>query len=114
MPGLVPGIQVFMQNPPPIRIGGQFTKSLYQFTLQSPDTRELYRESSVLEEKMRGLAQLQDVTSDLQMKNPQGDWSFYLQKNGEVRWSDVIFIGHSHGATSSAAYAKVRRVWRAI
>jgi hypothetical protein len=50
----------------------------------------------------------------LQMKNPQGDWAYYLQKNGEVRWSDVIFIGHSHGATSSAAYAKIRRVWRAI
>jgi hypothetical protein len=50
----------------------------------------------------------------LQMKNPQGDWAYYLQKNGEIRWSDVIFIGHSHGATSSAAYAKLHRVWRAI
>ena len=32
-----------MQNLPPIRIGGQLTKSQYQFTLQSPDTDELYR-----------------------------------------------------------------------
>lgn len=29
----IPGIQVFLQNPPPIRIGGQLTKSQYQFTL---------------------------------------------------------------------------------
>ena len=50
----------------------------------------------------------------LQMKNPQADWSYYLQKNGDIRWSDVIFIGHSHGATSAAAYAKVHRLWRAI
>jgi hypothetical protein len=50
----------------------------------------------------------------LQTKNPQGDWAYYLQKNGEVRWSDVIFIGHSHGATSSAAFAHLKRVWRAI
>ena len=31
-----------MQNPPVLRIGGQVTKSLYQFTLQSPDKEELY------------------------------------------------------------------------
>jgi hypothetical protein len=50
----------------------------------------------------------------LQTKNPQGDWAYYLQASGEVRWSDVIFIGHSHGATSSAAFAHLKRVWRAI
>ena len=38
-----PGIRVFLQNPPPIRIGGQLTKSQYQFTLQGPDTAELYQ-----------------------------------------------------------------------
>jgi len=67
----VPGIRVFMQNPPVIRIGGQLTKSLYQFTLQSPDTDELYRYAPILEEKLRSIPELQDVTSDLQIKNPQ-------------------------------------------
>jgi len=67
----VPGIRVFMQNLPPIRIGGQLTKSLYQFTLQSPDTEELYRSAQLLEAKLREVAGLQDVTSDLQIKNPQ-------------------------------------------
>lgn len=35
----VPGIQAYPQNPPPVRIGGVSTKSLYQLTLQSPDTK---------------------------------------------------------------------------
>ncbi|MCL5024079.1 MAG: efflux RND transporter permease subunit [Nitrospirae bacterium] len=67
----ITGIQMFMQNLPPIRIGGRLTKSQYQFTLQSPDTKELYRYASEFEAKMRALPQLQDVTSDLQIKSPQ-------------------------------------------
>jgi hydrophobic/amphiphilic exporter-1 (mainly G- bacteria), HAE1 family len=67
----VPGIRIFLQNPPPIRIGGQLTKSLYQLTLQGPDTDDLYRRAAELEVKLRGVASLQDVTSDLQIQNPQ-------------------------------------------
>ena len=67
----VTGIRMFMQNLPLIRIGGMLTKSLYQFTLQSPDTNELYKYSAILESKLREIPQLQDVTSDLQIKNPQ-------------------------------------------
>ncbi len=67
----VPGIQIFMQNLPAIRIGGQLTKSQYQFTLQSPDIKALYFYADELTAKMRSLPQLQDVTSDLQIKNPQ-------------------------------------------
>jgi HAE1 family hydrophobic/amphiphilic exporter-1 len=67
----VTGIQMFMQNLPPIRIGGRMTKSQYQYTMQSPDTDELYKYSTILEAKLKELPQLQDVTSDLQIKNPQ-------------------------------------------
>ena len=45
----VPGIRIFLQNLPPIRIGGQLTKSQYQFTLQDPDTAELYRAAPELD-----------------------------------------------------------------
>ncbi len=69
--GKIPGLAVYMQNPPPIRIGGQLTKSQYQFTVQGPDTNELYQFEPQLEERLRQLPDLQDVTSDLQMKNPQ-------------------------------------------
>lgn len=65
------GMRLFMQNPPPIRIGGRLTKSQYQYTLQGPDTNELYEAASAFEIKMKGLPELQDVTSDLQIKNPQ-------------------------------------------
>jgi len=67
----VPGIQAFLQNPPPIRLGGQLTKGQYQFTLQSPEIKELYEHAPKLEAKMRELPGLQDVNSDLQIKNPQ-------------------------------------------
>ncbi|MCX5905932.1 MAG: efflux RND transporter permease subunit, partial [Deltaproteobacteria bacterium] len=68
---IVPGIKVFLQNPPPIRFGGYSSKSQYQFALQSPDINELYRYASVLESRVRQLPGLQDVSSDLQIKNPQ-------------------------------------------
>jgi len=67
----VPGMRAYLQNPPPIRIGGQFTKAQYQYTLQDPDTRELYRVAPILEQKLRALPGLLDVNSDLQLKNPQ-------------------------------------------
>ncbi|WP_218079338.1 multidrug efflux RND transporter permease subunit [Anthocerotibacter panamensis] len=67
----IPGIRVYFQNPPAIRIGGQQSKALYQYTLQSPDTDELYKVAPVLEAKLRTLPELQDVNSDLQLKNPQ-------------------------------------------
>jgi len=38
----IPGIRAFLQVPPPIRIGGQLTKSQYQYTLQGADTEQLY------------------------------------------------------------------------
>jgi hydrophobic/amphiphilic exporter-1 (mainly G- bacteria), HAE1 family len=65
------GINVFMQIPPTIRIGGSLTKSQYQYTLQTPDTTELYKDGPKLESALRALPLLQDVTSDLQVKNPQ-------------------------------------------
>ncbi|MBW4518525.1 MAG: efflux RND transporter permease subunit [Scytolyngbya sp. HA4215-MV1] len=67
----IPGIRVFLQNPPAINIGGQQTKAQYQFTLQSPNFEELKEYGPKLEEELRKLAQLQDVNSDLQLNNPQ-------------------------------------------
>ena len=67
----IPGIKVFLQNPPTIRIGGRLTKGLYQFTLQGPDTKELYANSAAVEAKFRELPGLQDVNSDLQISSPQ-------------------------------------------
>lgn len=67
----LPGVKVFLQNPPLIRIGGVLTKSQYQYTLQSTNTSELYRYAPLLESKIKGLPGILDVTSDLQADNPQ-------------------------------------------
>ncbi len=67
----IPGLMVFVQNPPSIQMGARFTKSQYQMTLQSPNTEELYPSATALEEKMRALSDLRDVSSDLEIKNPQ-------------------------------------------
>jgi hydrophobic/amphiphilic exporter-1 (mainly G- bacteria), HAE1 family len=67
----IPGMMVFLQNPPPIQIGAHFTKSTYQMTLQSPNTDDLYKYSSILESKLRALPDLRGVNSDLQITSPQ-------------------------------------------
>jgi HAE1 family hydrophobic/amphiphilic exporter-1 len=67
----VPGVRVFLQNPPSIRIGGHVTKSQYQFTLVSPQTDQLYKSAEDFAAKMAKLPGLKDVTTDLQIKNPQ-------------------------------------------
>ncbi len=67
----LPGVSSFMQDQPEIRIGGQLTKSLYQFTIQSPDMEELYEYVPILEARMKELPELKDVTSDLEIANPQ-------------------------------------------
>jgi HAE1 family hydrophobic/amphiphilic exporter-1 len=67
----VPGITTFLRNDPPIRIGGLQSKALYQFTIQSPNTKDLYASSDAFTAKMRALPGLTDVSSDLQIRNPQ-------------------------------------------
>jgi HAE1 family hydrophobic/amphiphilic exporter-1 len=67
----ITGINSFLQNPPPITVGGRFTKSLYQFTLQSPEVDTLYSSAAQFESRMRALPLLQDVTSDMQLQNPE-------------------------------------------
>ncbi len=66
----VPGIKAFVQNVPAIRLG-QLTKSLYQYTLQATDTNELYEWAPKIDAKLKTLPGLIDVTSDLQITQPQ-------------------------------------------
>ena len=67
----VPGVVVFMQNPPAIQVGGRVAKSLYQFTMQSSDVATLYPAADRLVAEARKSPLLQDVTTDLQLGNPQ-------------------------------------------
>lgn len=67
----VPGVQVFLRNPPPINIGGRRGNSAYQVSLQGADIAELYTSARQLEQRMRELPELENISSDLQVGNPQ-------------------------------------------
>ena len=68
----VPGINVYPQIPPLIRIGGMSSKALYQFSLQDTDTKELFHWAPILMARLADQTNiLQDVTSDLLIANPQ-------------------------------------------
>jgi hydrophobic/amphiphilic exporter-1 (mainly G- bacteria), HAE1 family len=62
----IPGINVFLQNPPAIPIGTQQTTGLYQLLLQSSDSATLEQSVPQLVDRLKALPQLQDVNSDLQ------------------------------------------------
>jgi HAE1 family hydrophobic/amphiphilic exporter-1 len=69
--GGFPGIRIFISLPPAIRLGGRGSKSGYEFTVQGPDTAELYKQAAILERLVVKLPTVQDVTSDLQLKTPR-------------------------------------------
>ena len=61
----IPGIQVFLQNPPAIPVGAQQTTGLYQLSFQSSDATVLQQYVPQLVDKLKALTQIQDVNSDL-------------------------------------------------
>jgi HAE1 family hydrophobic/amphiphilic exporter-1 len=65
------GARVFLTAPPAIRIGGRMSRSQYQFTLQGPETDDLYTQAQRFEGEMARLPSITDVSSDLQLKNPR-------------------------------------------
>ena len=67
----IPSLLVFMQNPPPITVGGQAGNSAYQLTLQSVNLDEIYNWTPRLTGAMRGIPGLVDVNSDMQISSPQ-------------------------------------------
>jgi HAE1 family hydrophobic/amphiphilic exporter-1 len=50
--------------------GGRQSRSQYQYSLQSPDLKELFDSSAKILKKMQTLKELRDVSSDAQMSNP--------------------------------------------
>jgi HAE1 family hydrophobic/amphiphilic exporter-1 len=67
----VPGLKVYFQNPPPIRVGGRATKGLYQLTVQGADPAELYPAVTKLEAELAKIPEVQDVNTDLLVRSPQ-------------------------------------------
>ncbi len=67
----VPGIRAMLVNPPAIQVGGRPSRSQYQLSLQGTDIRQIYDAAGKLLRAMRQLPSIQDVTSDMQLENPQ-------------------------------------------
>jgi HAE1 family hydrophobic/amphiphilic exporter-1 len=67
----IPGMKVYLQNPPTIQIGGQVTKSLYQISLVSTNKTDLYATSENLMKAISEVPGIQDLTSDLAITSPQ-------------------------------------------
>src|SRR4030095_6658137 len=67
----LPGMEVYLQNPPTVRIGGQVSKSLYQYSMQSPDREQLYGASIALKKVLTSVPGIEDLTSDLEVQSPQ-------------------------------------------
>lgn len=51
----------------------------------------------------------------LSKENPQGNWKYFLSKDGkDLRWEHVIMAGSSHGSTTAARFAKHQKVSRVV
>ena len=67
----IPGVRTYLQNPPLIRVGGQQSRTVYQYTLQSQNLDGLYRAAGNFEKRLREVPGLFDVNSDLQIASPE-------------------------------------------
>ena len=111
----VPGIRVYPQILPTIRIGGQLTKAVYQYTLQDTDIQELYQWAPILYDRFRELPGLQDVNTDLQVTSPQV--TVEIDRNKAARLevtADQIesALGAAYGAKQvSTIYTPSNQYW---
>ena len=81
---VVPGIASYVVNTPTINIGGRSSKGQYQYTLTGGDLPSLYKTAQTMETKMRGIDGIIDVTTDLQIANPQA--SIELDRDAAARF----------------------------
>src|SRR3569833_1145469 len=66
----IAGVNVFLVNPPAIRLGARMSRSSYQYTMQGLDLAELSEYSDKLMAGMRAAGDFVDVTSDLDAAMP--------------------------------------------
>ncbi|HXD75181.1 MAG TPA: efflux RND transporter permease subunit [Vicinamibacterales bacterium] len=66
-----PNYNVFVNLPSSLQIGARVGSSSYNVTVQSADTDQLYANARILQNEMRGISEIQDVSSDLEIKSPK-------------------------------------------
>jgi HAE1 family hydrophobic/amphiphilic exporter-1 len=65
------GLRMFMNNPPAINIGGLVGNADYQMVLQGSNLKTLYAEAQEFERRLRESDFLRDVSSSLELRNPE-------------------------------------------
>jgi HAE1 family hydrophobic/amphiphilic exporter-1 len=66
----IPGVNAYMQNPPSIRVGGQSSKSTYQYVLQDTNQPELQATAIKLMAALSHAPGFADVTTDMDLTAP--------------------------------------------
>ena len=110
----VVGMKAFVQNVPTIRIG-QLTKSPYQYVIQGPNTEQLYEWAPRIEQKLRTLPGIIDVSSDLQIARPQVNVEIDREKAAALGISPQAIettLGFAFGASQvSTIYTATNQFW---
>jgi HAE1 family hydrophobic/amphiphilic exporter-1 len=109
------GVKAFIQNVPAIRIGGQLTKSPYQYVMRSANIDELYQWAPLIEQKLRTLPGLIDVTSDLQITRPEVTVEIEREKASALGVSAQqieLALNNAYGARQvSTIYTATNQFW---
>jgi len=109
------GAKVFIQNVPALRIGGALTKSPYQYVMRSASIDELYQWAPTIEQKLRSMPGLVDVTSDLQITRPEVTVQIEREKAssmGVSAQSIEMALNNAYGARQvSTIYTATNQYW---
>jgi HAE1 family hydrophobic/amphiphilic exporter-1 len=110
----VVGMKTFVQNVPTIRIGA-LTKSPYQYVIQGPNTEQLYQWAPRIEQKLRTLPGIIDVSSDLQIARPQVNVEIDREKASALGVSPQAIentLNFAFGASQvSTIYTATNQYW---
>ena len=111
----VMGAKIFLQNVPAIRIGGQLTQSPYQYVMRSANIEELYQWAPVIEQKLKTLPELVDISSDLQITRPEVTVGIEREKAsalGVSAQSIEMALNNAYGARQvSTIYTATNQFW---
>ena len=79
-----PGFQAFVNVPAALQIGGFQGNSNYNLMVQSLNNDELYRWAPILEEAIRQLPEVQEVSDNIEVKSPRVDLVIDRDKSAAV------------------------------
>ena len=110
----VVGMKAFVQNVPTIRLGF-LTKSPYQYVIQGPSTEQLYEWAPRIEQKLRALPGIIDVSSDLQIARPEVNVEIDRERAAALGVSPQAIestLGFAFGAQQvSTIYTATNQYW---